>query len=199
MRKLLRIADMMVSNFVNGPGRRLVLWLQGCPFRCSGCFNPEFQSMDGGKLMSTEEIMKQIERIDDIEGVTYSGGEPMIQAAGLIELSKKIKGKGLSIVCYTGFTYDQIAEGRVEQGKEFLKWVDILIDGLFIEKEKAPLLWRGSRNQKIYFLTDRYKHLAPFVNMEGTRSVEITVGPNDGLSITGFYDPELWERLKEEL
>ena len=148
--------------------------------------------------MSIEEIMKRIEDANDIEGVTYSGGEPMIQAVGLIELSKKIKEKGLSIVCYTGFTYERILEGKVKGGKELLNWIDILIDGLFIQEEKAPLLWRGSRNQKVYFLTDRYKHLEPFVNMEGEREVEIVVG-TDGISMTGFFDIELWDKLKKRL
>ena len=122
----------------------------------------------------------------------------MIQAEGLIELSKRIKERGLSIVCYTGFTYEQILGGKVKGGKELLNWIDILIDGLFIEREKAPLLWRGSRNQKVYFLTDRYKHLEPFVSIEGERDVGIVVG-TDGISMTGFFDMELWERLQKKL
>ena len=196
--KTVRIANTMVSSFVNGPGRRFVIWLQGCTFRCKGCFNPEFHSMKGGKLMSIEEIMNHIEEAGDIEGVTYSGGEPMLQAVELIELSKRIKKKSLSIVCYTGFTYEQILGGKVKGGRELLQWIDILIDGLFIEEEKAPLLWRGSRNQRVYFLTDRYKHLEPFVNVEGKRGVEIVVG-RDGLKMTGFFDMVLWEKLKRKL
>lgn len=194
----MRIGKFLVSTNVNGPGRRFVIWFQGCPLRCSGCFNPEFWNEEGGLFMSVKEMMPHINSAQDIEGVTFTGGEPLIQAKSIIPLASAIKLNGLSIVCYTGYLYQEILADKVPYGKELLKFVDILIDGLYVEEEKASLLWRGSRNQKVYFLTDRYEDFETLVLKEGIREVELKVGENE-LVMTGIFDTEIWKRLKKKV
>jgi len=195
---MLRVGKFLVSTEVNGPGRRFVIWLQGCPFRCPGCFNPEFWDEDGGRFINTEELMTHISSAKDIEGVTFTGGEPLIQAKELLPLAESIKSERLSILCYTGYLLSDILSGDPPYAKDLLKWIDILIDGRYIEEEKAPLLWRGSRNQKVYFLTDRHKDLEPLVSKEDTREVELSIG-EEGLAMTGIFDIELWKRLKNRI
>jgi anaerobic ribonucleoside-triphosphate reductase activating protein len=194
----LRIGKLLVSTDVNGPGRRFVIWLQGCHFHCQGCFNPEFWDEEGGRYMDVGEIITQINSKQEIEGITFTGGEPLQQAGGLLSLAELIKSQGLSIVCYTGYLLQDILDNRIPYAKELLKWIDILIDGKYKEEEKASLPWRGSRNQKVYFLTDRYKDLEPLTSIEGTREVELNVG-NDSLVMTGIFDLEIWDRLQKRL
>jgi anaerobic ribonucleoside-triphosphate reductase activating protein len=194
----LRIGKCMVSTNVNGPGRRFVIWFQGCRFHCPGCFNPELWDEDGGKLADVEEIAAQINLTTGIEGVTFTGGEPLLQAKSLLPLAKWIQSKGLSIVCYSGYLHQEIIDGEVPCARELLNWLDILIDGLYLEDERTALPWRGSRNQKVYFLTDRYKSLEPMASKEGIRQAELQVG-KDGLTVTGIFDIQLWNSLKKKI
>jgi len=198
MKDSLRIGKFLISTGVNGPGKRFVIWFQGCPFRCKGCFNSEFWDEKGGVLMHIDDVMEHISRAKGIEGVTFTGGEPLMQTEPLLELAKKIKKKGLTIVCYTGYTYEEIISGKVAGAKELLKWFDILIDGLYKEEDKASLLWRGSKNQKVHYLTQRYKYLEPLAQKEGFREVELRIS-NDEITITGIFDLILWEKLKTKL
>lgn len=196
--KLLRINKFLISTGVNGPGRRFVIWFQGCSIRCSGCINPDLWDEKGGLIMDVNEVLSRIKMAEEIEGVTFTGGEPLMQSEALLELCKKIKKMGLSILCYSGYTYEEIINDKVAGGKELIRYFDILIDGPYNEEEKASLIWRGSKNQRVYFLTERYRHLEPFVLQEGKREVEMLIGSDD-LFITGFFDLELWERMKKKL
>jgi len=198
---MFRIGKYLISHYVNGPGKRFVIWFQGCPFRCKGCFNPEFWDENGGECMDVKDMIHLIlnaDAVEKLDGVTFTGGEPFMQAKNILPLAREIKSNGLSIVSYTGYLLQDILNGNVPYGNELIKYIDILIDGKFIEEEKAPLIWRGSRNQKVYFLTDRYKYLEKFVNIEGEKEMEILVG-EDKITTTGMIDLELWERLKMEL
>lgn len=188
----------MVSTEVNGPGKRFVIWLQGCRFGCKGCYNPEFWDESGGTLTSVDDIMTRINLTDRIEGVTFTGGEPLLQSEVLLQLVNHIKSKGLSSVCYTGYRMSNILNDEIPYAKDFIEKIDVLIDGLFDEKEKAPLPWRGSRNQRVHFLSERYKHLEPLILKEGMREVELQIG-KEGLNITGFFDMEMWKKLKEKM
>lgn len=188
----------MVSTEVNGHGKRFVIWLQGCRFGCKGCYNPEFWDESGGTLTSVDDIMTRINLTDRIEGVTFTGGEPLLQSEVLLQLVNHIKSKGLSSVCYTGYRMSNILNDEIPYAKDFIEKIDVLIDGLFDEKEKAPLPWRGSRNQRVHFLSERYKHLEPLILKEGMREVELQIG-KEGLNITGFFDMEMWKKLKEKM
>lgn len=196
--KPLRVARTLISTTVNGPGRRFVLWLQGCPIRCRGCINPETWDESGGELVSVEDLLDYVRCAPDIEGVTFSGGEPLSQADALLPLARDLKEPGLSVLCYTGYRYEDILEGRIPEARALLEFVDILIDGPYEQAEQTPLLWRGSRNQRVLFLTDRYRHLAPLVAEVGRREVELQVNAS-GMTMTGIFDMALWQHLKNTL
>jgi len=198
---MLKIGKYLISQNVNGPGKRFVIWFQGCTIQCKGCFNSKFWDVNGGEFMEVEKIFGLIlnaHKNEKIEGVTFTGGEPLDQAKNIIPLARKIKSINLTIVCYTGYLFGEIINGIEPFGYELLKYVDILIDGKFIEEEKAPLLWRGSRNQKVYFLSNKYKYFEEIVNEEGKKEIEILIG-DDIITSTGIIDLVFWEKLKQEL
>lgn len=195
--KYINIASEMPRSVANGPGVRYVIWLQGCSFRCNGCFNKEFQPFIEKNLVKVEDIAKKIISTDGIEGVTYSGGEPMLQAEGLYALSKILKKNGLSIVCYTGFTFDELKDSNLKGSKKLLKYIDVLIDGRYEEEKRANLPWRGSSNQKVLFLTDRYKNYEVFIN-QNVSEVEI-ITSNKGMTMTGIWNKEFNDKFEKNL
>ena len=148
----LRVFGTANDSIVDGPGLRFALFVQGCIHNCKGCHNPESHKLDGGTLQDTDEIFEQIQKNPLLDGVTFSGGEPFLQAKALSELAKKIKDMGLNLYVYTGFTYEELLSGANEENfwGELLKYTDFLVDGKFEEDKKHyTLLFKGSENQRI--------------------------------------------------
>ncbi len=133
---------------VDGPGFRTSIYCAGCNHQCPGCHNPQSWDFRGGKEMTVEQIMRVIEADPFTRGVTFSGGDPMYQAAGFAELARQIHRRTQKdIWCYTGFTFESLIH---DDQRELLSELDVLIDGPFIEKFSDPdLLFRGSYNQRI--------------------------------------------------
>ena len=94
----LNIGKIAPQSKVNGPGVRFAIWLQGCPLRCEGCINKEFWANEPNQLIRVPDLFKMILDAPNVEGVTYSGGEPFEQAEGLYMLSSLLKARGLSIM-----------------------------------------------------------------------------------------------------
>ena len=156
---------------VLGPGRRAVIWLQGCPRRCSGCITPHAWDASGGTATHVEELARWILAFDGIEGVTFSGGEPMIQAEGLTVLVERLREeRDLGVVCYTGYTIEHLRTGGTPAQKRLLSHIDLLIDGPYQEPLHADLLWRASSNQRLLPLTSRYAPIVKGLRSESDRS-----------------------------
>jgi anaerobic ribonucleoside-triphosphate reductase activating protein len=189
----LNLAAELRRSMVNGPGVRYVLWVQGCPLRCPGCFNEAFQPFVTRDIVPVDKLAERILSVEDIEGVTYSGGEPMVQAEALYSLSCLLKRHGLSIVCYSGFTLEQLHRSREVYVEKLLGLLDILIDGPYVQAEKANLLWRGSTNQKVHFLTDVYHDYQAQLETKLCET-EITLD-SMGMAITGTLQENVIERL----
>lgn len=148
----LRIAGIEKESVVNGPGIRFVIFTQGCPHCCEGCHNPQTHDPDGGKVVTIEELLVLIQQTKLIRGVTFSGGEPFMQAQALANLAKKIKVLGLTVMTYTGFLCEQLLVMSVKKKgvRELLEYTDILVDGPFImEQRDLRLVFRGSANQRV--------------------------------------------------
>ncbi|KHD37745.1 ribonucleoside-triphosphate reductase activating protein [Clostridium acetobutylicum] len=147
----LRVAGFLDNSMVNGEGLRSVLFLSGCRRRCPGCQNTDMQDFKYGESVPEEEIFNRIKsNVPIIKGVTFSGGDPLEQAEGLINISKEIKKLGLNIWCYTGYTYEEILKEKDSNKLELLKYIDVLVDGEFKAEltENAPK-YAGSSNQRI--------------------------------------------------
>lgn len=152
MKIRLAVPDIQQDSIVDGEGIRSVIWTQGCPHNCKGCHNPGTHSQDGGYLLDVADVKKQIDALVLQDGVTFSGGDPMVQAAACAELAKYCHEKGLNVWCYTGYTYEQLIKLSKKQKDiaDFLNQIDVLVDGKFILEEKSyDVVFRGSKNQRL--------------------------------------------------
>ena len=148
----IRIAGAVSESIVDGPGFRYTIFVQGCPHGCPGCHNPQTHDFGGGKLIDTDELFEECIEDPLNRGVTFSGGEPFCQAAALFELGERFKARGLSLWCYSGWTFEELLErSRRDDGvRSLLSIVDVLVDGRFIEERKSlSLRFRGSSNQRL--------------------------------------------------
>lgn len=144
------------TSVANGTGIRVVLWVSGCSLHCKGCHNPETWSLNSGKPFDEEAKKELFEALDKpyIQGITFSGGHPLEQRnlITILFLAKEIKEKfpQKDIWLYTGYTWEDIFKMGNRQMRKILYWVDVLVDGKYIEEEKdITLKWRGSRNQRV--------------------------------------------------
>ncbi len=148
----IRLAGVVRESIVDGPGLRFTVFCQGCPHGCEGCHNPATHDFDGGYDCEISKIIEAVEENPLLDGVTFSGGEPMCQPEAFANLAREIKKHNLNIVTYTGFTYEKLQEMAEGDGavRELLELTDLLIDGPFVLKQRdLTLLFRGSGNQRI--------------------------------------------------
>jgi len=196
--RVLRLAGRSDGCTVLGPGVRAVLWVQGCPFRCPGCVAPETLPFAGGEVVEVDTLAAELAGLAHIEGVTLSGGEPMSQAAALNRLIDCVRARcDLSFVCYTGHTLDALQRKGSQAQRALLERLDVLIDGPFVQERHTDLRWRGSDNQRVWFLSPRYRELAALADERG-RWIEFEVG--DGtLRWMGIPPPGFREALPQAL
>jgi len=161
MSEVLNIAQLCPETYVLGPGKRFVVWAQGCPFRCVDCVAPDWIPNHPNNLISIEDLAQRILAVKELEGITLSGGEPMLQAEGLAKLIRRVRrvNPDLSAIAFSGFTLAQLRrKARTERSvAELLPQLDVLIDGLYRPDLNDNLGLRGSSNQRIHFLTTRYE------------------------------------------
>ena len=169
-----------------GPGTRFCLWVQGCSRHCKGCHAKSTWSHNINKLMSTEEILSLIKSQKDIEGVTFLGGEPFEQAQGVSELAQMVKESGLSVMTFSGNSYEKLKQSKDIFVQKLLKYTDLLVDGEF-EQENFDLSrpWVGSKNQRYIFLTDRYskQEILQYKN-----KIELHINKNGSIFVNGMAD-----------
>lgn len=149
MEKVIRIAGIVPESFTDGSGIRYTIFTQGCSHHCHGCHNPETWDFNGGHSIDIDKIVAEILENPLLDGVTFSGGDPMFQAKNCTELAKLIKSKtDLNIWCYTGFKYEELLNR--EDAVEFMRYIDVLVDGEYNESQRCLALpFRGSSNQRI--------------------------------------------------
>ncbi|MGI6175318.1 MAG: anaerobic ribonucleoside-triphosphate reductase activating protein [Christensenellales bacterium] len=152
MASKLRVSGIVEESITDGEGLRFVIFTQGCTHHCSGCHNPQTHAMDGGHWMEISVLAARILENPLLDGVTFSGGEPFLQAEALAVLGRTVKKHGLDIVTYTGYTYEALQKMKHIRPdiQALLHATDILIDGPYIQEQKdLALAYRGSKNQRI--------------------------------------------------
>ncbi|MDF5720724.1 MAG: 4Fe-4S single cluster domain-containing protein [Rhizonema sp. PD37] len=167
----LRLFSRQSPVSVLGPGQRAVIWVQGCRFACKNCIVPESWNESAGELVRVAQIADWVLEQPGIEGMTLSGGEPMLQAQALAELVDLVRVKvDMGVVCYTGYRLEQLQQYGTPEQQDLLQRIDLLIDGVYIEEKHADLLWRGSANQRLLLMTERYQSLILAQLAPGERS-----------------------------
>lgn len=190
-------------SLVNGPGRRAVIWVQGCQgMNCKNCWNPDTHEFDLRREGSVDSLIDWVLSLEDIEGVTFSGGEPVQQIQDLIDLCRGVRSvrPGLSFGMFTGYGEAELEQGQFTfRGDTFLSvredrrrkrylWrqlremLDFAVVGRYVDRlrtESKPLC--GSSNQKVLWFTDRYSEDDLALN-----EVEVHVDSQGLIQITGF-------------
>lgn len=153
-------SEVKECDIANGPGVRVTLFVSGCTHHCKGCFNEMTWDFQYGREFTEEDIDKLIKLLEPsyVAGLTLLGGEPMEyrNQQGLLLLLRKVKEAypDKTIWCYTGYLYEKdILEnfcGKWEETREMLSYLDVIVDGEFVEELKdISLRFRGSSNQRI--------------------------------------------------
>lgn len=153
-------ATIKPRDIANGPGVRVSLFVSGCTHRCKGCFNEIAWDFDYGQPFTQETVDSILEMLKPphIKGLTLLGGEPFEprNQGPILELLRQVKAKypGKSIWAFSGYLFDRdILPGRLGDPaitREYLSYLDVLVDGPFIEaKKNLTLRFRGSENQRL--------------------------------------------------
>ena len=148
-----------------GPGKRFCLWVQGCRQRCPGCVAPLSRDENGGRLIPVNALAVEI-ALSGMDGLTISGGEPFLQAAALAEMLDLIREKrDMGVIVYTGYILERLKEEP--ESRALLERIDLLIDGPYIQELDDGGSLRGSSNQRVICLTDRYKYDLALYGQDG--------------------------------
>lgn len=144
----LRVLDILLETTADGPGFRTSFYLAGCKHNCPGCHNPQSHDPNGGAEYDIDDLV-HIALDDEFANVTLSGGDPLFQIDGVIELCKKIKElSDKTIWVYTGYVYESVYKDP--KLSQILPHIDVLVDGPFVEALRDESLpFRGSSNQRI--------------------------------------------------
>ena len=152
----LRVAETCVATRALGPGLRSVAWVQGCPFRCRGCLAPDWIPPDApARDVRPADLAAELLAHPGVTGITFSGGEPMAQAAGLAEvIAIARRERDLTLICFTGYRLAELKDRPPGPGvAELLAQTDVLIDGRYVAARNDGHGLRGSSNQQVHMLT----------------------------------------------
>ena len=198
----LQIAQIVPCTEAEGPGRRFAVWLQGCPLRCPGCCNPEMLPFEGGTSLAPADLIEQIEeaaRTEDIEGITLLGGEPLAHAVGAGALAHAVRQRDLSVMVFSGYTLEEARRLPDPAVAELLALTDILVVGPYLrEQPETRRRWIGSTNQRVHFLSDRYRADDPRWRLPNTleirlRGSELMVNGFPARSAVGLWKRPPWQ------
>lgn len=188
----MQIARILSPVHSLGPGERVCIWTQGCNKRCKGCISPELQPFSGNEVdeESLANIIIQIARKGNCNGITISGGDPFEQPHSLLKLLRLLRNEFNDILVYTGFELTDILNGLAgDEAKSCIEYLDVLIDGKYIDELNfRDCVLRGSSNQKIHFIN---KELAIVYDeyMKQGRILENFVHNQDTI-VTGIFSKE---------
>jgi anaerobic ribonucleoside-triphosphate reductase activating protein len=199
MLSTLQVAQVIPATEAEGPGRRLAIWLQGCPLRCPGCCNPQMLPFAGGRPRAVDALVAEIRQAHEqlpLEGLTLLGGEPFAQAAAAAALAGQVQRLGLSVMVFSGYTLAELRAIGDEHVDRLLECTDILVDGPYLrDQPELRRRWIGSANQQIHFLTDRCRADDPRWLLPNTLEIRLVDG---ALVVNGFpaaNATDFWRRL----
>ena len=175
------------NEHLYGPGKRLLLFCQGCSLHCKGCVNKHLWDFSGGNEISVEEI---ISLCDDVDGITQHGGEPLDQYTSVLRLVECLKNNGKTVILFTGYMYKELNK---IQKKIWMK-SDIVVSGRYEQdKRNIYLQFRGSTNQKVYIHKGEYEK---YKVVDGKSVAIIGVKKDGSIDIKGFQSDELYKSIE---
>lgn len=185
----LNLAAFEPRSRVDGPGLRATIWVQGCSIKCPGCINADFIPNRPKKLIPVKTLAQLIIKDKEIDGISFSGGEPFDQACSLAILCDLIcrQRPELTYFSYSGYYLPELREKQDPWIDRLLDHLDILVAGPFILAKRGSFKWRGSGNKQIHFLSERYS--SEILNINSTRTqIHFTSGGGGTIHGFGFND-----------
>ena len=185
---LLNVSATMSRSRANGPGVRAVIWVQGCTIGCPGCYSAPTHPHSSNSLVEPSEVVEWIRSIPDIDGITISGGEPFEQAAALVDIIGQMKRvrPELTVFIFSGHEYQTLLQSEEKSVRELIQHSDMLSTGPYIAKLRdQALLWRGSSNQELHYITERYHPSMEETWFEDSPTEEYAIH-NEAIQFTGF-------------
>lgn len=185
----LNVAAFTPCTESEGPGRRAALWVQGCAKRCPGCCNPGYLAIVERELVPAIDVLASIADAHarfGLEGVTFLGGEPMLQAQGLAVVAAGCHELGLSVMTFTGYTIAELDSLHLPGATALLAATDVLVDGPYLsDQPEQSRNWVGSLNQRFHYLSARYE---PSIETDSrwARSFEVQVGVDGVVRLNGW-------------
>ena len=180
--------EVVENEHLYGPGKRLLLFTQGCSLRCKGCTNQHLWEFGKGIDVTIEEILNQC---TDLDGITLHGGEPLDQANVLVELIKKLKQQGKTVILFTGYIFKELNKVQKQA------WLssDMVISGRYEERNRNIYLqFRGSTNQKVFTHKGKYKD---YKIKDGQTVAILSFNEQGEMQSRGFRTDELEQLLNE--
>lgn len=198
----LNLAEHCRQTRALGPGLRYALWVQGCPFDCPGCLAEHWRARRRHRPVAVERVAADILNTPELEGLTLSGGEPMLQARACRRLIDQVRARrpDFTLVLYTGFTLEELHTQGDPDRLALLAGADVLIDGRYQAEHNDNRGLRGSSNQRVHLLTSAYRALGTDAFTLPARRVELHPR-NEDLLMVGIpplgLDPALREALPQ--
>lgn len=157
----MRLQSIVHESIVDGPGIRFTVFTQGCLHACPGCHNPQTHEFGQGYEITHQELIREFqENAEDnplLDGVTISGGEPLMQACELLPFVEAVRRAGMNIWLYSGYTIEEIAGRNDKDEIALIERVDTLVDGKFdLARRTLDERFIGSKNQRIIQDPGRY-------------------------------------------
>ena len=190
---MIRLGHIVEHTEIYGPGIRAAIWVKGCTLACKGCWNTQYWPAKGGELIPVMELHQRLMNIEDIEGITLLGGEPLQQSPQILELIKLQKKSGRTIMLYSGYEKEELDEIQAK----CVDLSDLVILGRYREDlRNTSLRWRGSENQVLYSPTGRYDVKSI---MDGDNEVSVHIVEQGQISIHGYPDDDVLSNLLDEI
>ncbi len=184
-----------------GPGRRVAVWVAGCPLRCKGCITPHLLSTEAGQSIAVTRLAQHLLHLPLVlDGVTLTGGEPFIQADALANLLSLVRAERpqWNVLTFSGFTLRQWEGGDSAQ-RQLLKQIDILVDGPYLAGKPGRHPLTASANQQLHLLTPGAQALKPALAALPANAANLGVNPRGKDCLIGIVDPPARRRLHRNL
>ncbi len=193
------VARILYPVKVLGPGNRIGIWVSGCNHRCKGCSNPELWKQEERYKITKEKFRELVLSISSkfkIDGFTLTGGDPFFDLESLEQILSVIYSLSDEILVYTGYTIEKLQKD--EKCSKILSKIAVLIDGPYIEDKNENVFLRGSSNQKILILNDKYRDKYENYISSGYNQIQNFVSKSGFISV-GIHNKGYESTIDESL
>lgn len=197
----MKLARILYPVYTLGPGRRFVVWMQGCERSCPGCANPELQDRESLGEVSVSVIEGALRQLREqgyppVEGVTITGGEPFLQAEALNDILNIFLPMTDDVLVYTGFVREELAAYE----ENILSRIAVLIDGEYLEEQNNGHPLKGSENQRIYYRDEEIQRLyEQYIRQMSGKQMTQTFSLRHGSIAAGIHEKDFRARYESEL